>query len=238
MNQKISIAILSIGSLLYSKVALGQDFSSVYSGNGLAGLVTNQTAITQTAIGKKATVAYQQQNLTKSNNLAALSFKPSMAVRKRNLAQFVSRLRTIDPALAQAFTTTDPMGKIDKGMTMIGLKSNNVADAYTVYWTNAWLGSRGRNEDLPKVQMIAVRNQSANALLSAPQFTAATNAQKQEIAEGLLIQAVLISAIIDNVKSNPAQLADAKAAISQGAKVFGLDLDRMNLTPQGFRPIN
>jgi hypothetical protein len=54
----------------------------------------------------------------------------------------------------------------------------------------------------------------------------------------MLLQAAWIAASIDSVKSNPAQLENVKTSISQGAKSFGLDLDRMTLTSQGFRPIN
>jgi hypothetical protein len=89
-----------------------------------------------------------------------------------------------------------------------------------------------------KVQIIAPRNQVVQALSATAQLTFATDAQKQELAEALLILSVLIDAVIDYAKSDPALLNKVKVAISQGAKAMGLDLDRMTLTPQGFRPAN
>jgi hypothetical protein len=54
----------------------------------------------------------------------------------------------------------------------------------------------------------------------------------------MILQAVLISASIDSAKSDPVLMEKVKVAIAQGAKGMGLNLDRMNLTLQGFRPIN
>uniref|UniRef100_UPI00286E02F4 DUF6683 family protein n=1 Tax=Chamaesiphon sp. VAR_48_metabat_403 TaxID=2964700 RepID=UPI00286E02F4 len=174
--------------------------------------------------------------------LASLEFKPSIKLRQQNLSRFFAKLSANNsPGAGQTAQTpsgTAVMAQIDKGMAAVGLKSNNVADAYAVYWTSAWLGSRGRNEDLPRSQMIAVRNQAANALLLNPKLTSATNTQKQELAEAMILQAIVISTSIGNTKSDPALMEKVKVAISQGAKGMGLDLDRMTLTPQGFQPIN
>ncbi|WP_310425642.1 DUF6683 family protein [Chamaesiphon sp. VAR_48_metabat_135_sub] len=185
----------------------------------------------------------QQSTISSSSKkLASLEFKPSVKIRQQNISRFLAKLSANNPSTAgktaQIPSANAVMVQIDKNMASVGLKSNNVADAYAVYWTNAWLGSRGRNEDLPKAQMIAVRNQAANALLLNPKFQSATNIQKQELAEALILQTVLISAFVSNAKSDPALMEKVKVAISQGAKGMGLDLDRMNLTPQGFKPIN
>jgi hypothetical protein len=121
-------------------------------------------------------------------------------------------------------------------MASVGLKSNNVADAYAVYWTTAWLGTRGRSDDLPKSQMIAVRNQAASALSATSLFAKATNVQKQEMAEAMILQAVLISAFVDSAKSDATLMNQVKVAITQGAKGIGINLDKMTLTANGFVP--
>jgi hypothetical protein len=66
-------------------------------------------------------------------------------------------------------------------------------------------------------------------MLSTPALLAKTDAQKQELAEAMFIQSALIPVFIESTKSDPVQLA-------QGAKGFGLDLDKINLTSQGFLP--
>jgi hypothetical protein len=171
---------------------------------------------------------------------SSLSYSASAAVRKNNLSNFVKKTRAVDPEGASKmeamFASTDVIGAIGKGIAPFGLRTNNVADAYTVYWTNAWLGSRGRNDTLSKQQISAVRNQAANALLTTPAFSSASNAQKQEMSEALLVQAALIEAYVDNAKSDPALMTKVKAAIAQGAKGMGLDLYKMTLTSDGFVP--
>jgi hypothetical protein len=173
---------------------------------------------------------------------ARLDFKSSLNRRKQNLSRFVEKTRDKDPQgaaqMAKLFASTDVIEQVTKSIAPYGLQTNNVADVYAVYWASAWLGSRGRNENLPKSQIIAIKNQATGALSSTAQFSSATDAQKQEFAEALLIQAALIDASIDYAKSDPALLSKVKVAISQGAKAMGLELDRMTLTPQGFRPAN
>jgi hypothetical protein len=192
----------------------------------------------------------ENSNLTSSNSSqskpiqksARLDFKPSTSRRKQNLSRFVEKARANNPQgaaqMAKLFASTDFIGQLGKTLAPYGLRTNNVADVYAVYWASAWLGSRGQNDNLPKAQITAIKNQATRALSATTQFTSATDAQKQEFAEALLIQAVLIDASIDYAKSDPALLNKVKSAVSQGARKMGLDLDRMTLTPQGFRPAN
>jgi hypothetical protein len=185
-------------------------------------------------------------NTEKRNSSVAsptlLTFRVSTKVRSSNFAKFVAKTREVDPAgairLERMFASTDVIGQINKAITPYGLRTNNVADAYAVYWTTAWLGSQGRSDDLSRTQMIAVRNQAEKALLATLPFKSATDTQKQELAEAMLIQAALIASFLDSAKADPALMLDTKAAITQGAKQMGLDLDRMMLTPQGFQPVN
>jgi hypothetical protein len=175
-----------------------------------------------------------------AGSVAKLTYKSSTARRTQNLAKFVEKSRGSDPSgadqMSQLLASTDIIGAIGQGIAPFGLRVDNVADAYTVYWTNAWLGSRGRNDTLSKQQISAVRNQAANALLATNEFISATDAEKQEMAEAMLVQAALIEASVDNAKSNPATMTKVKTAIAQGAKAMGLDLYTMTLTPNGFVP--
>jgi hypothetical protein len=178
------------------------------------------------------------QNTT-SQSGAKLSYRPSTSVHERTLAQMVENTRAKDPAgaqkLEQLLSSRNIVAKINQDMPRLGLQPNNVADAYALYWASAWQGARGQNDDLPKSQMIAVRGQAAEALLKVPQFRSATDAQKQEMTEVMLIQSALILLSIESAKSDPALLAQTQKAIAKGAEGFGLDLYSMTLTPQGFR---
>lgn len=182
------------------------------------------------------------QNIQRNPNIssASLVYQPSTARRKVNLDQFVAKARTRDPvgaaAMAKLFASTDMIGAIGAAIAPAGLKTNNVADSYAVYWTSAWNASRGSTATPSKAQMTSVKKQAANAMLATPAFIAANEAQKQEYAEALLIQAAMIDSSMEQAKNNPAQLKAVAKAVRQGAKASGLDLDAMTLTDEGFRP--
>jgi hypothetical protein len=64
-----------------------------------------------------------------------------------------------------------------------------------------------------------------------------TDAQKQEFAETLLVQAVIFDSFVKQYKNSPAQMRALGSAIRQGAMRSGLDLDAMTLTTSGFVPV-
>jgi hypothetical protein len=130
------------------------------------------------------------------------------------------------------------IGQTSKAMIAAGLNPNNVADAYAFYWTRAWLGVNSQTESLPRAQMIAVRDQVAAMLLTVPQLTAATNGQKQGLAELMLIRSALVEAAINSTESDPVLLEKIRVSIAQGAKSTGLDVSQITLTAQGFRSAN
>ena len=170
-----------------------------------------------------------------------LNFKRAVARTRSNLAKFVATTRKTDPTSAakmQAlFASTDIIGMIDQKMQQTyGMRANNVADAYAVWWVSAWMGAKGRSDDATPGQMAMVKRQASDALASTPEFAAATDAGKQEMAEAMLVQAALIGDTIDTYKSDPAMLAKARTAIAKGAREMGLDLSTMTLTDEGFRP--
>ena len=135
------------------------------------------------------------------------------------------------------FASTDIIAQMDQLMQQTyGMRVNNVADAYAMWWTSAWNGAQGRNDDPSAGQMAMVKRQAANALAATPEFARATDAGKQELAEALLVQAAMIQGAIDTYKSDPVMLAKAKAAIAKGAQGMGLDLSTMTLTDDGFVP--
>lgn len=171
---------------------------------------------------------------------ATLTYRPSAAVRKANFARFVERSRERDPEgsarLARLFKTTDVIGTANGWMKPYGLVSTNVADATAVYLTTAWLATRGRSDDPAPETMRAVRSQVASAIASTPDFRTASDAQKQELAEAMIVQAILISQYVDAAKSNPSLMRSVKGAVASGArKTFGFDLRSMQLSDRGLR---
>jgi hypothetical protein len=240
--QKYWLATLLIGSLTNAIPVQAQNFmpSGFYIPIPIVGadqnIGSNPNYSRDLDAAKQTTEA--DHAASPSANLKALSFRVSLTDRQQNTTRFIDGLRLTDAASAksweQIFATNDVFGQIDQAMTKLGLNSTNLADAYAVYWTNAWLGAQGRTDDLPQAQLIAVRNQVAQTLLATPEVQAATDAQKQEIAEGLLIQAALIDASVKQAQGNPTLMPQVQTAIKQGAQTMGLALDRLTLTAQGF----
>jgi hypothetical protein len=168
-----------------------------------------------------------------------LTYVSSAARTRMNLSNFVAKNRMSDPEgaakMEEMFASVDIIAEIGKNIAPYGLKTNNVADAYAVYWINAWEASRGivgSTETRERAQ--AVRTQASNAMAAVPALATATDAQKQEYAEAMFIQAAMIAAHVEVAAGDDAQLAAVAAAVAQGAKAMGLGLDTMDLTPNGF----
>jgi hypothetical protein len=167
-----------------------------------------------------------------------LTFTPSPAERRKNLAQFIAKSRKRDPEgaarLEKLFASRDVIGQINREMGACGFQANNVADAYAAWWINAWLASRGRTEDPTRQQTDAVRAQAAHAMATLPQMARASDAVKQEMTEAYLVQTALIGAVIEQARGNPDRLRQLASAVRKGARAAGLDLDAMQLTDSGF----
>ena len=173
---------------------------------------------------------------------AVIHYTPSKARRTANLARFVEKTRAVDPAgakdLQNLFASGDIIDKIGAAAAPYGIRIDNVADAYALWRINAWQASRGRNDTPSRATNDAVRAQAARALSQSREFAGATDAQKQELAESLFVQAALIDGAVERAKGNPGQLRDIRTAVSKGASGMGLDLSTMELTEGGFVPIS
>lgn len=176
---------------------------------------------------------------TERASFAFLDYSPSMQRRRANYAGFVQRSRRVDPAGADGLAQTlgsDPIAIMVPELAKVGLRVDNVADAYAVYWVEAWQAVHGVSGDTSRATAQAVREQATRAIGATPAFASATAAQKQEFAESYLIQAVLVGAAKEQAKDDPAKLAQVSAAVEKGARAAGLDLRAMTLTEEGFRP--
>jgi hypothetical protein len=210
-------------------------------------MISNQIAITQAGIGRSLTrEARRGSNLSSlpdADNTVAdaatLSFQPSLNARRNNYARFVAKTRAVDPAGADGLAANlklDPITLMKSQLARVGLRVDNVADAYTVYWVEAWQAVHGVSGDTSRATAQAVRAQAARAISATPAFANATAAQKQEFAESYLVQAVLVGAAKEQAGGDPAKLAQVSAAVEKGARAAGLDLRAMTLTDEGFRP--
>lgn len=170
-------------------------------------------------------------------NRVAITYRPDMRVRKRNMAQFVSRLQRVDPASAADLQRTlakrDLVAEMGSVMRPVGLNPNNVADAMATYLVTAYYGVRGSTDGEPE-EFKSVSAQVARAISADPNFAGAKDSLKQEIAESMLVQAMLANQAVQAAQKQPSAMPSIKAAIAKGARSsFGFDLTRMRLGPDG-----
>ncbi|WP_375404674.1 DUF6683 family protein [uncultured Sphingomonas sp.] len=234
-------------SLAASVPASGQDFGGYYGGMAYNGMITNQTAITQAGIGRNLTQeARRGSTLSRLSEASesvvdapALSFQPSLTARRQNYARFVAKTRAVDPAGADGLAANlklDPIALMKPQLAQVGLRVDNVADAYAAYWIEAWEAVHGVTGQTSREKAEAVKGQSANAILATPAFATATPAQKQELAEAMLVQAMLVAAAREQANGDKAKLAEIGRAVEKGATASGFDLRAMTLTEEGFGP--
>lgn len=169
---------------------------------------------------------------------AKLIYHVDLARRRNNLAQFVEKVRAVDPQgatnLANEFAQGDFIARLQTELRRFGLTVDNVADAYATYWISAYQATKGDSSTPNKTIIDAVRTQSSRALSSAPEFAQASDAAKQEMAEALWIQAALLDTAVSGAKDKPDDLRLVGKAASQGARSMGLDLSTLSLTDKGF----
>lgn len=171
---------------------------------------------------------------------ADLRYTPSHERRIANFANFVARSRVGDPQgaddLAKLFASQDVVEGMRAPLDAVGLRIDDVADAYAAWWINAWQAGRGRDEDVSRTMATAVRDQAATAIASSGMLRGASDAAKQEMAESLLIQAALIAAAMEQSRDNAALTRAVAAAVLKGARGMSVDLAAMDLTEHGFVP--
>ncbi len=165
-------------------------------------------------------------------------YRVSSQRRAANINQFVNVWAKTDPAGAAKGKALLPSAipQIDQMMRTVGLRADNVADAYAVWWIAAWEAVNNRDMGSSAAMYNAVKAQTEAALAATPQMRSAGDAEKQQMAEAMLIQAALIAASSSQAAGNATQQAAISKAVNQGARKMGLDLTKMTLTQDGFVP--
>ncbi|WP_449222025.1 DUF6683 family protein [Tistrella mobilis] len=169
-----------------------------------------------------------------------LSYRPDPVLRRRNFDVFVDRLRAHDADAAEnldrLLTDNDVIAATRDWLKPYGMRPENVADAMAVYLSTAWAAVRGSDADPAPEVMRGLSNQLAAAIGATPGFTRASDAEKQELAESMIVQAVIISRHAGAARARPDLQKRVSEAVARGAQAtFGVDLTRLDLTAQGLR---
>lgn len=250
--KRLSLAVILIAGSASSQVPMQMPMPMIadwsYAGTVSQQIFTNSLSeimLKQTL--ERSTTDDQADGSPTSNSLVEaksarpvqLGFSPSLKRRQANYASFVERSRKIDPAGAGQLAETlkmDPVAMMKPELAKVGLSVDDVADAYTVYWVEAWQAVHGISGASSRATAQAVRRQAADAIAATPEFATATPAQKQEFAEAMLVQALLIGAAKEQAGGDRAKLRQVSAAVEKGARASGFDLRAVTLSEEGFGP--
>lgn len=211
---------------------------TVGSASGLSSSIfklMNGVGTTPAAPGKTATPPKPAPGASAST----LNFKVSPTVRQKVIQAFVQEMSGLSAEAGaewkKVFTATDVFAAVEGEVkTRFGLSSTNVADVWAVYWSYAWLMTRGRTDDPTRAQVVGLRNQFRPLLLSLPEVAGLNDARKQEMAESLLLQTVMFGALAEAWKDDPGSRTEFGQGLQQGTASLGLDLGKVELTDQGF----
>ncbi len=179
----------------------------------------------------------QAQPAAPAADPAALNFAVSDALRAADQQKFIEGLRASSPDAANDLAGHDLIGMLGTAIAPYGLKTDNVGDAFT-----AWLMINhglvtGDDSDPTPAQIEGTRKMTTAALLAMPDLVAAGDADKQSMADTLLLQALLNQMMIDALKQeNPAGVPAAQEQIRAATRDMGLDLGNLEMTANGLAP--
>lgn len=198
--------------------------------------------------GIRASAASQINNQMSEGQLAdaapsatipssSFTYRYSSQRTQQNLRNFVARTpdRAARANLEQTLAAQPTlMNEISAAVRAYGFDPHNVADAYAVWWINVWGASRKQNIEPDFETVEAVKRQVRSAFAAIPDFAEARDAERQEFAEALLLQAAILGSGLDQWEGDAEMLEQLAVAARQGALASGLDLAKMTLTPDGF----
>lgn len=138
----------------------------------------------------------------------ALSYNASPKVRQHVYNGVVKTTRRTDPALADRlavfFSSVDVVGEMEKVMEPVGLRTNNVGDAYTLSLIWGWQAANGYDLRLDSATVAAVRSQIHEIMLSNSNMKLSDANVKQAMGDIQIVQAALLAVSLQQMKENAA----------------------------------
>lgn len=186
----------------------------------------------------KRTAQQSSRGVGTADAMAAVRFTSDPVRTQANLQTFIDR--TYEPqakADLQRLVQVQPLIIQDIGNAMrsrYDLDPNSFADVYAAWWITAWQIAAKHNQDPARATAIAVSDQVRAALVDTPEFLSMSNEMRQQTAEALLLQALLMSEASLQGIDNPTLQNRIADAVIRFARSSGIDLTAMQLTPDGF----
>lgn len=211
---------------------------------GLAALVFSAVALTLPASAQgvfdlppltaQTSAAAQAAPQPSAENEAALTYAVSPDLRVQNQKKFIEGLRALDPTAMQGMDDQDLIALLGTAIQPYGLKVDNIGDAFTAWLMVNHSLVHGYDEDPTPAQVDGTRKLAIQGLMGVPEIMTASDADKQSMAEGLLLQTLLNQVMVNSIKEvSPENLPTVVDQIRTGTRDMGLDLDQLEMTPNG-----
>ena len=174
----------------------------------------------------------------KTSTLASLVFNRSEAASKKLQENFIAQLSTTQPAqkkaLQQLFADNKLRTQFDDLLAGYGYSARNLADVMTAYLVINWQVVHG-SEFNDKKGFDAVRKMITETLTSGGKLAAASNLEKQTLAETFGYQSIIAMQTYKAMKATGNEgLPALQDAIYKNTKAAGVDLKKYLLTANGF----
>lgn len=240
MSRKLFVVALGLLSGLAVTLPVGAQYtpgSFMYFDH-----LANNTAINIGLLGKNTGSDDEEEESpppprVQSPKNVRLDFVASKAVRQKTVEEVIGAIGQLNPTqrdgLRAAFINNDIFAQTEAALRPYGLRTNNLADAMTMFLICAWDAAHGVSEESSRAKVTAVRRQMQAALSTNQTIGGLSDITKQQLSDTLFINALLIQAMADAAKDNPAIKANVQRSAMQGAATFGFDLSTITVGENG-----
>lgn len=247
MVKRLSVGTV-IATVLVASSASAQDFMPTYTPDFQANMALNTMVGNQlerdSRRGRASSSSSSSMRSPAASGAAgsvSTAYRASPAVTsrvKRQFASFVGSTGGDQAGIAAAMEREDFFGRWGRHVSQYGLRRGSVADAMTAYWVLNWQIANDVRE-VDRSQVSAVRSQVQSILGGNPAFSRLDDAQKQEMAEAMILNFIAQSvAYEDAMAANDAgmQRRLQNAAVARFNNEMGVNLRSIRLTNTGFTP--
>lgn len=169
------------------------------------------------------------------------SYRHSPSISARMQREFLSRIRwSVGPevrdSLVEAFKERSPNEIWQELVAPDGLTTNNVADALTSYWVLNWVAANGAYA--VEVDSRPIQRQLRQAFANDPNFLTLSDQQRQEMAEGYILNFLVEHAALNNALAQQdieALYTLAMASVSRFHDQMKVNLLDLVPGPNGFQ---
>lgn len=208
--------------------------------NGVINKSVMDKAIARNNAGRNGTSRSASRGTAASRPTASAStaYTPTPALRQQTVQGYVNRLKTSNPAAAQAVASVFGPGKYDYSQTYreilkdTGLRENDAADALAAYMLMGWAVVHnvqdGKAITMPMAQ--GVRAQVAPLLADNAQ----ARSRAAQLGEEMKLQTVIVQGGWQSALKEGKLVAYQQGINKMFKTQYGMDMSQFKLTNQGF----